>query len=70
MMKDDFRLLRVNEVQNKTSLTRNQIYRLMAEGKFPKPLHISERGRAWRSDEIDDWIESRSNARARCDKVA
>jgi len=31
---------------------------------FPRPVHLSKRGRGWRSDEIDAWIEARSAERA------
>ena len=38
--------LRVQEVMQRTSLTRGSIYRLVGDGKFPKPLHIAERSPA------------------------
>lgn len=46
------------EVERLTSLHKSSIYRLMKEGKFPKPLRLSTMRVAWRLKDIEAWIES------------
>jgi prophage regulatory protein len=41
-------------------LSRTQLWRLEAAGKFPKRVHLSARCVGWREDEIDSFIEARS----------
>lgn len=53
------RLLKLPAVIEATGLGRSSVYRLVAEGHFPKPLKLSARSVAWREDEIQKWIESR-----------
>lgn len=53
------RLLRRPEVERETGLSRSSIYRLMDEGKFPRPRRTAYRAVAWASVEIDVWKASR-----------
>ena len=53
------RLLRRPQVEKRVGLARSTIYAMMAQGRFPKPVHITGRAVAWRSGEIDRWIETR-----------
>lgn len=54
------RLIRLKEVQHRVGLSRSTIYRFMAEGTFPKPVHLGQRSVGWIEHEIDDWLRSRS----------
>ena len=56
-------LLRRKQVQERVGLSRSEIYRLIALGRFPRPVPLGERIRAWDSLEIDSWIEGRIQAR-------
>ena len=53
------KLLRFPAVCDKTGLPPSTVYRLAANGRFPKPIKLSERASAWRSDLIDEWIMAR-----------
>lgn len=53
------RLMRLPEVISVVGISKAQIYKLIARGEFPKQRQLTERTSAWRSDEIDQWIESR-----------
>jgi prophage regulatory protein len=53
------RLLRLPEVLHHTGLSRSELYRQVASGRFPKAVPISERLRAWRDREIQSWIAQR-----------
>lgn len=57
------RLLRRSEVEAKIGFGRAFIYRLMKQGKFPKPVRTSSRAVRWDSVEIDLWIAARLNER-------
>ena len=59
----ELRLLPIREVMRKIGCSRSQVYRLMDTVGFPRPVRVSKRGRGWRSDEIDAWIEARSAER-------
>jgi prophage regulatory protein len=39
----------------------NSIYRLVREGKFPKPIRLSENCIAWRVSDIEDWEKARES---------
>ena len=53
------RLLRRQEVEELTGLSRASIYRLISEGEFPRPVRVSATGVRWRSSDISAWIQSR-----------
>lgn len=55
-------LRRLKDVKNQTGLSRSGIYDLEKHGKFPQRVQIGPRAVAWRSSEIDEWIESRPRA--------
>jgi prophage regulatory protein len=57
------RLLRLPEVMRLTGYSRDTIYRLGREKKFPQRIELSERASRWREDEITEWIERHSAAR-------
>lgn len=50
---------RVPTVMQATGLGRSTIYRLVASGAFPAPVHLGPRAVAWRWSDIDRWSESR-----------
>jgi prophage regulatory protein len=51
------RILRIPKVKEKTGLSRAEIYRREADGRFPKKIHISANVVGFLEDEIDLWIE-------------
>ncbi len=53
------RLLRISEVQARTSLGRSTIYRWAAEGRFPAPVWLSDRVVRWIEAEVDEWVRKR-----------
>ena len=59
-MKQDFsyKLLRLRDVIKMTSLTKTTIYNYMAEGKFPKNIHLGPKISVWIEREIQEWINS------------
>ncbi|EED1400045.1 AlpA family transcriptional regulator [Escherichia coli] len=60
-------LIRMQEVQRRTSYSKQWIYKLIAKGRFPKPVKVGSRAVAFVEREIDEWINqviegSRNNA--------
>lgn len=56
-------LLRRKQVQERIGLSRSELYRLISLGRFPRPVPLGERVRAWDADEVEAWIEGRIAAR-------
>jgi prophage regulatory protein len=50
------RFLKAKEVAQLTSISIPHIRRLAREGKFPKPIPLTENRSAWLKSEIDEWI--------------
>ena len=51
--------LRLPSVMRVTGLGRSTIYRLIAEGQFPRPVQLASRAVAWRRSDIDSWSQTR-----------
>lgn len=51
--------LRRKDVERLVGLGRSSIYKMVADGKFPKQVRIGSRAVAWRSDEIEQWIQEK-----------
>jgi prophage regulatory protein len=58
------RYIRLREVCTRVGLKQSTVYRLIALGKFPKQLKLSEHASAWIESEIDDFMMARI---AECD---
>lgn len=56
-------LLRLPQVQERVGLSRTAIYIKASAGDFPSPVALGSGGGrssvAWRSDEVQAWIEAR-----------
>ena len=53
------KILRLKNVTEVTSMSRSTIYRLMEQGKFPKPIKLSQRIIGFLEEDIDQWILER-----------
>ena len=62
MMTENDRLLRREEVEERTGLSRSAIYRLMREDKFPAPIKVGSRAVRWPQSEINEFIAARPRA--------
>lgn len=59
----DLTLWILREVSAATRLSKPTIYRRMASGLFPKPVHIGDNRVAWLRREIVEWVEQQVQAR-------
>jgi prophage regulatory protein len=53
------KLLRFDDVQERTGLSRSTIWRLEHRGVFPKRVQVSANVVAWLEDEVVAWIQAR-----------
>ncbi len=53
------RILRIDQVAAMVSMGKSTIYRMMAEGRFPKSRPLGPRATGWDSLEVEKWIAER-----------
>ena len=51
------RILKAKEVAERVSISTSQVYRLARDGRFPKPVKITENRSGWLETEVDQWID-------------
>lgn len=51
------KLLKAKDVSVLTTFSVPHIHRLAREGKFPKPIQISENRSGWLEEDINKWIQ-------------
>jgi prophage regulatory protein len=59
----NLKILRINEVCQKTGVSRSTIYDLISRGLFPKSIVLASRRVGWIESEVDDWIQRKINER-------
>ena len=58
------RILRIENVLDRTGLSRSTLYRKIREGTFPEQIAISSRCSGWRESAVSEWMRSPMNYRA------
>jgi prophage regulatory protein len=56
------RYIRLNELAPMLGISKNTIYRLIKENKFPKQIKLTERTVVWRLSVINKWVADKENA--------
>lgn len=54
---DDRLLIPLNDVCRLVGLGRSQIYTMVRQGKFPRPVRLGRRCSRWRMEAIRAWVE-------------
>jgi prophage regulatory protein len=54
--------LRVAALAPRLGISKNTIWRLVREGKFPKPVKLSEKVTVWKADDVLAWLASKEAA--------
>ena len=49
-------LLTLDEVLERTSVSRSGLYRLIQQGRFPEPTKVGERMIRWHREDYEDWL--------------
>ena len=58
------RLLRIDEVEELTAISRSHIYHLASLGQFPKQVPLFGRSVRWVAHEVEEWIAKRCERRS------
>lgn len=53
------KFIRRPEVESLVQLSRSTIYLMIQRGEFPAPVKLGRRAVAWRTEDVDDWIQRR-----------
>ena len=53
-----FKLLRLSQVVEITSLSKSTIYRMIKSNEFPSPLQIGSKSVAWRQIDLEKWMKN------------
>ncbi|WP_311751109.1 helix-turn-helix transcriptional regulator [Proteus terrae] len=61
----EYKILRMDQVLNRTGYSKSWTYKLIGKGEFPKQVKIGSRAVGFIESEIDEWIEQRIN-NSRC----
>ena len=54
------RLIKLPQVIDVVTLSRSQVYALVAKKEFPAPIKLGKRSTAWLESEVHEWIETRT----------
>lgn len=55
--------MRVSQlIPNVLPVSRATLFRWVRDGKFPAPVHLGEKVRAWKAQDIRDWMQGRCEA--------
>lgn len=57
------RIIRLNEVINRTGLGKTSLYKFIKAKTFPQPIALGERAVGWVEAEVDQLITARVNER-------
>lgn len=56
------KLLKIRDVLERILVSRAHIYNLIAEGKFPRQVHLGGSGAFWVESEVEAWIQGHIDA--------
>ncbi|ABK88926.1 AlpA family transcriptional regulator [Francisella tularensis subsp. novicida] len=57
------KILRLKQVVEMTGTSKTTIYRWINANQFPKPINLSHASVGWLEADINDWIQSKIQAR-------
>ncbi|WP_265658070.1 helix-turn-helix transcriptional regulator [Francisella philomiragia] len=57
------KILRLSQVVELTGTSKSTIYRWINSSQFPKPINLSSSSVGWLEADINDWIQSKIQAR-------
>lgn len=55
------RFYRINQLSEMFSVSKSTIWNWVKKGSFPQAFKLAENTTAWRSEDIDEWVRSRSS---------
>ena len=55
-------VIRRSKLEERLGLSRSSIYKMMADGRFPRPIKLGRRSVGWRAVEIERWLDEMQEA--------
>ena len=55
------KILRLPAVLERIQLSRSTLYAMLSRGDFPPPIKLGVRARAWRVEDIENWLDARES---------
>ena len=52
------RMLRIADVLEVVGIGRSTLYKMVADGRFPRPVRVGLRASRWRQSDIQQWMDS------------
>ena len=59
-MKQDEKIIRLKTVLARTGLSRSTVYRMIANGSFPRQRRMGIQATAWYQSEVEEWTSDPS----------
>lgn len=53
------RFIRLKEVVRRVGISKSNIYRLIPDGKFPRPIQLGPNSVAWLESEVSAWVNDK-----------
>jgi prophage regulatory protein len=53
------RFIRMPDLKSKVGLSKSQIYKLIQQGEFPRPIKLGDKIAVWTQSEIEEWMSSK-----------
>ncbi|MDE2842365.1 MAG: AlpA family phage regulatory protein [Chloroflexota bacterium] len=51
-------MLRIADVLEVVGVSRSTLYKMIADGRFPRPMRVGQRAARWRQSDIQRWMDS------------
>ena len=55
-------ILRRRQLEEQLGLSRSSIYKMVADGLFPKPIKLGPHAVGWRADDVENWLSEMQEA--------
>ena len=55
--------IRLPEVRQRVGMSKSQIYKLIAQDQFPKPVKVRRRISCWVVAEVEQWVQEQIDGR-------
>ena len=55
-------VLRRKQLEKQLNLSRSSIYKMIADGTFPKPIKLGRRAVGWRAEDVEKWLDNLQEA--------
>ena len=57
------RILPIQQVIDRTGISRRTLYTEISEGRFPKPIQLTSRRVGWPEDDVEAWLKGKIASR-------